>query len=216
MKKMLLIILLLSFPAICFSQELVTEFTEQDKRGVAFAKEDAIKAIESGNIYIISGGYGNEPIVEKQDIEIIKGLPIKSIGCMGDFEYARKFNNTIIHYLKDQKDQPNWLSKENILTIAISKAEEVGYKTEEMEVIYDEENRELKKHFKRTGISEYDEETSEWKPISSTTPEKEYPELIGRNYQAVYLGPKELILGGDLWVLIDKNTGEVITCIRGK
>ena len=108
------------------------------------------------------------------------------------------------------------LSKEEIIQIATVKAKGLGFNIEEMDILYDEENRALKEHLLRKGVSIYNRETKEWIPASSTTPEEEYPLLTGRNYQAVYFGPKVMMKGGDLWIFIDKNTGEVITYIRGK
>jgi len=64
------------------------------------------------------------------------------------------------------------LSKEQIIEIAKSKAEELGFNLKEMTVFYDEENKKLKEHLKRTGVSVYDKETKEWKPERGTTPEK--------------------------------------------
>ena len=77
--------------------------TEQDKRGVAFAEADAQQAIKDGKIYVISGGYANEPIVDKADLKLIEGLPAKSIGCTGDMAYAERFNKAIIGHIKNGK-----------------------------------------------------------------------------------------------------------------
>ena len=92
-----------SIPSLGYGQDSQTEFTEQDKRGVAFAESDAQQAIKEGKIYIISGGEGNEPIVSGEDLEAVKGIPTKSIGCTDDFEYAKKFNGTTIKYLKQER-----------------------------------------------------------------------------------------------------------------
>lgn len=40
--------------------------------------------------------------------------------------------------------------------------------------------------------------------------------LPGKNYQAVYLGPKRLQAGGDMWVFVDRESGEVIDVVGGK
>jgi len=109
-KKIIAIISILLVSTICFAQDKTTEFTEQDKKGVAFAEKDAMQAIGESNIYIISGGEGNEPIVEEKDLAVIKGLPMKSIGSMGDFEYANKFNATITQYLRRKKPQTRWFT----------------------------------------------------------------------------------------------------------
>lgn len=109
------------------------------------------------------------------------------------------------------------LTKEQIIRITISKAQELGYNTEDMDIIYDEDNQKIKEHLKRSGVSTYNKETKAWEKDSPTTPEQEYPELKEKDYQAVYFGPKGVgIKGGDLWVFIDRNTGEAIKYIRGE
>ena len=112
--------------------------------------------------------------------------------------------------------QRDRLTKEQITQIAINKAKDLGYKTEEMNIIYDEGNKNIKEHLTHIGVSTYNEKTKKWEKDLPTTPEKEYPELNGREYQSVYLGPKGNVKGGDLWVFIDKDTGEVIKDIMGK
>ena len=107
-------------------------------------------------------------------------------------------------------------SKEKIIEIAKSKAAELGYSLDSMEVTYDEGNEMLKKHLRQAGVSEYNRETKDWKPVEGTTPEQAHPEVKNRNYQAVYFGPKKMQLGGDLWVYVDRETGEVINAIGGK
>ncbi len=113
--------------------------------------------------------------------------------------------------------QSNRLTKEQIIQIAINKAKELEYKTEDMDIVYDEDNKRIKEHLQRSGVSTYNEKTKTWEKDLPTTPEQEYPELKDRDYQSVYFGPKgEGIKGGDLWVFVDKNTGQVIKYIRGK
>jgi hypothetical protein len=113
--------------------------------------------------------------------------------------------------------QSNQLTKERIIQIAISKARDLGYKTEKMNIVYDDGNKSIKEHLKHIGVSTYNEKTKKWEKDLPTTPGKEYPELKGKDYQSVYFGPKGSgILGGNLWVFVDKNTGEVIKYIRGK
>lgn len=86
--------------------------------------------------------------------------------------------------------QSNQLAKEEIVQIAISAARQLGYKTEEMDEIYDDDNKNIKEYF--------------------VAPEKEYPELKDKDYQAVYLYFKENVMGAGLWVFVDKATGEVL------
>jgi len=112
--------------------------------------------------------------------------------------------------------QSNKLTKEQIIRIAISKAAELGYKTEEMNIVYDEGNKSIKEHLRYARVSKYNEKTKELDKVLPTTPEKEYPELNGKDYQSVYLCPKVAMPGGDLWVFIDRNTGEVIKYVCGQ
>ena len=112
--------------------------------------------------------------------------------------------------------QSNKLTKEEIIKIAISKAKQLGYKTEDMNIIYDDDNKKIKEHLKRGGVSTYNEDTKTWEKDLPTTPEQEYPGLKDKDYQSVYFGPKTIAKGGDLWVFIDKNTGEVIKFVGGK
>ncbi|MFA5272208.1 MAG: hypothetical protein WC412_07745 [Candidatus Omnitrophota bacterium] len=112
--------------------------------------------------------------------------------------------------------QSNKLTNEQIVNTAIGKAKGLGYKTEDMNILYDEDNKEIKEHLKRSGVSTYNEKTQKLEKDLPTTPEQEYPELKDRDYQSVYFGPKESIKGGDLWVFIDKSTGEVIKSIPGQ
>jgi hypothetical protein len=85
-----------------------------------------------------------------------------------------------------------------------------------MTVIYDENNAKLKEHSKRSGVSIYNKKTDTWEKASASTSEKDFPVLLGRNYQAVYFAPKVQQKGGDLWVFIDKITGEIILWVCGK
>jgi hypothetical protein len=112
--------------------------------------------------------------------------------------------------------QPDKLTKEQVLDIALNKAKDLGYKVEDMDILYDENNAAIKKHLLREGVSTYNVITKEWVKDLATTPEKEYPELSGKDYQSVYFGPKEMRLGGDLWVFIDRDSGKIIKFVRGK
>jgi hypothetical protein len=86
--------------------------------------------------------------------------------------------------------QGNQLTKEEIVQIATGEARQLGYKTEEMNMVYDDDNRNLKEYF--------------------ATPEKYHPELKDKDYQAIYLYFKENVMGTGLWVFVDKTTGEIL------
>ncbi|HOW59357.1 MAG TPA: hypothetical protein PLO78_06515 [Candidatus Omnitrophota bacterium] len=108
------------------------------------------------------------------------------------------------------------LSKEKIIEIAKAKAVERGYDIDSMKIIYDDSNEMFKKHLKRKGVSKYNKETNEWKPVRGTTPEEDRPKLKGKDYQTLYFGPKQMMKGGDLWVFVDRKTGEVLDTVGGK
>ena len=104
MKKIHIIIVAMLITIFGVSSSGYSQYTEQDnRRDASFAETDAKQAIKDGSIYVISGGEGNEPIVNESDLGLVKGLPMKSIGCTGNFEYAEKFNKVIIEYLKQKK-----------------------------------------------------------------------------------------------------------------
>ena len=108
------------------------------------------------------------------------------------------------------------LPKQKIIEIAEAKASELGYKLYAMKVIYDERNEMMKKHFGRDELSEYNKQTKSWGFVKGHTPEEDRPKLKGRDYQGVFFGPLQWTRGGDVWVFIDRNTGEVIDVSRGR
>lgn len=112
--------------------------------------------------------------------------------------------------------QSDKLTQDRILSISVAKAKGLGFDTGTMDITYDNNNEKLKTHLKRIGVSVYDERTKTWVKDPPTSPEEEYPELKGKDYQAVYFGPKDTVLGGDLWIFVDKNTGEVLRTVAGQ
>jgi len=89
------------------------------------------------------------------------------------------------------------LSKQRAITIANKVVKSLGYDLGRMKASADEDN-------------------SDWKSYlsSSDITRREYSNLIGkltgREYWAVYYMPETARFGGDLFVFIDKRTGEVI------
>ena len=108
------------------------------------------------------------------------------------------------------------LSKDKFIEIAKAKAVERGYNVDSMNIVYDEGNAMFVKHLRKEGVSEYNKDTKKWKSVEGTTPEQDRPKLKGRNYQAVYFGPRQMMRGGDLWVFIDREMGEVIDSVGGE
>jgi len=108
------------------------------------------------------------------------------------------------------------LSREETIRVAAAKAAQLGYSVEKMDIVYDEGNRMLKKHLRREGVSTFNPKTNRFESELPTTAEREYPEVAGRDFQAVYLGPKPPQRGGDLWVFVDRKNGEVIRVVCGQ
>lgn len=94
------------------------------------------------------------------------------------------------------------IAKEKALQISNREAEKLGYNLSEMTVNVDDKNSLWEEYIKSGPILEYDD------ALKNTLKNKEY--------WAIYYRPKRLQKGGDLFVFIDKYTGEVLTSIRGK
>jgi hypothetical protein len=93
---------------------------------------------------------------------------------------------------KGQTEMTNiTLSKEQIIEIANRAARRHGCNPEEMDVIYDEGN-------------------AGWRSIAVGP----WPELEGHDFQAVVYWHRPPIPEGGLWVLVDRNTGQVLSASR--
>jgi len=99
--------------------------------------------------------------------------------------------------------EKEWTRTE-ILQIADKEAIRIGYDVEHMSVSFDVYNTKWEDYLKS------------FKGIGGMPDvEKELEEH--NNYLAIHFAPfKKMILGGDLWVFIDLDNGEVITVIRGQ
>lgn len=66
--------------------------------------------------------------------------------------------------------------------------------------------------------AQFDETNSAWIDYSNKVPDLAVKEkLKGKDFAAVYYGPKQdFVLGGDLWVFIDRKTGDVVAVLRGQ
>ena len=99
------------------------------------------------------------------------------------------------------------LSKEEIIQIVITEAKERGYTIEEKEFFY----------YGDKGVEVYDGEKKEWTSESIDVPKGGYYPLTESNHIKVFLRPKDKgVLGGDCEIIIDKNTGEIISSIGGQ
>lgn len=112
--------------------------------------------------------------------------------------------------------KPKELPKEKIINIAVERAAKLGFPKEQTTFVYDEGNKKIKENTRNAGVTTYNEKIDEWVQDPKTTPEKKYPVLEGRNYQAVYFSTNNVQLGGDLWIFVDKYSGEVLYYVFGK
>jgi hypothetical protein len=106
---------------------------------------------------------------------------------------------------KDVKPVP--ITLDHAVSIARRQAEELGYDLDQMGARYDEANTAWNEHVRRrSGF--YD-----------SLPDLK-SKLEARNYWAVHFGPKpgpdEGRLGGDVWVFVAKDNGDVLAYLRGK
>jgi len=65
-----------------------------------------------------------------------------------------------------------------------------------------------------------DEENTRWRKYVTSTPSVRKSikgtDPASRGYYAIYFGPKELQLGGDAWVLVDRKSGKVLHVLFGR
>ena len=97
-------------------------------------------------------------------------------------------------------------SRSDILSIAGKEAGRLGYDIKQMSVSFDSYN-------------------SKWNDYLGTVhgaqPKQGIPlsvkeKLENREYWAVYYAPLKMMPGGDLWIFVDRQTGEIITTILGQ
>ena len=100
----------------------------------------------------------------------------------------------------ENKSMSHDMSLQKAIEIASSRAVQMGFSLNKMEIIADEKNtswlenvQHLKSHWERSGILD---------------------KLNGRQYWAIHYMPKQLspamLGGGDLWVFVDKKNGTII------
>ncbi len=110
------------------------------------------------------------------------------------------------------------MTKEDILRVATQEAKKLGFSIDEMMALNPESLEEQQAYYqsiysKNNILPEFF--LKDWRKRIEALPQIG-DQLKGRNYVAVYFGPKRAMLGGDLTVFIDKKTGEVITYLKGK
>lgn len=94
------------------------------------------------------------------------------------------------------------ISKKEVMEIANKEVARLKYNIEEMKIETDEENSHWKWYISKTKLIEKNQELE--------------TKLKNRNFWAIYYEPKKNQLGGDLFIFIDKNTGEVIGLLMGQ
>ena len=112
-------------------------------------------------------------------------------------------------------------TRSEVLAIADKEAKRLGYDTEHMGISFDAYNSQwddYRRSLRRVQVQ--DKSTGAFQPLSAEEQEKQEHALLqhleNRGYLAVYYGPMERMLGGDLWVFIDRDTGEILKTIRGQ
>lgn len=100
------------------------------------------------------------------------------------------------------------LSKEKIIEIAKTKALERGVNLDAAKVIYDEGNKMFTRPIYPEQLPGYAGKES----IKGAGSERNPTNFEGKNFQAVYFVSQQA-MGKNLWVLIDRGTGEVIDAV---
>ena len=112
----------------------------------------------------------------------------------------------VLHKGKPNRQINLTQEQKEILEVAHKKARELGYEPDKVNFFYDVNNKAWNDTY---GLAINNKEIS--------LQNDEYKKLVGRNFQAVhYSSSKKYSLGGDIFVLIDKKTKEVIIVQRGK
>jgi hypothetical protein len=96
--------------------------------------------------------------------------------------------------------------EQNLVQIATDKAMSLGYKPDELRILYDRENKKWNEHWDVTLASEEEMSLVD-----------EYKNLASRDFQAIHFYPKKkYTFGGSVWILIDKGSKKVIFVQREK
>lgn len=110
------------------------------------------------------------------------------------------------------------ISKEDLIKVATAEAKRLGFKTEEMIALNPDVLTEWEAYYRKAfSRNEKLPKTyvTDWRKQFLTLPTLS-EKLEKKDVVAIYFGPKKMQLGGDLWVLIDNKTGEVIFALPGK
>lgn len=102
-----------------------------------------------------------------------------------------------VHILREDKKV---LTLDKAIITSGKKVEELGYNLDDLEVIANEQNLIWCQHRKNVSV--------DFGRLDK--------KLESRKYWAIYYRPKKSQFGGDLFIFIDKNTGEIIDYLRGQ
>ena len=120
-------------------------------------------------------------------------IPLKHLS---DKDQIKKYSNKV-----SSEEEPE--AKIALLEIAAKTAIKLGYEIDDREIRIDE-NKRLWNDYVSLQPSFWDSH-----PFYKEKLEK-------RDYLPIYFGSEFNQLGGDLWVFIDRKTGEIITYLRGQ
>ena len=102
----------------------------------------------------------------------------------------------------DKKARNMKISNEEAIRIANKEVQRLKYDIDKLKIISDEKNTFWYKYISSG-------------PILESNPDIKN-KLDNRDFWAIYYGSREMRLGGDVFIFIDKNTGEIILVIQGK
>lgn len=94
------------------------------------------------------------------------------------------------------------ITVERVLKISNKKAVELGYDIDSLKTSTDAMNTAWQTYNSKNIILKHNPELA--------------AKLAGKKYFAVYYEPKEMQVGGDLWVFVETDTGDVIAYIVGE
>lgn len=93
------------------------------------------------------------------------------------------------------------ISLKEAISIAEKKAESLNYDIKKMKLMADENNN-IWNNYSSSGF------------LEANPPIKDV--LNGKDFWTIYFAPTEAVLGGDLFIFVDKKNGKVILALPGK
>ncbi len=96
-------------------------------------------------------------------------------------------------------------TRSEILEVTDKEAQRLSYFIDEMSVSFDADNSVWQRHMKAYA-----------RLSGMTAIETKLRQLNAQDYWAVYYGPLGEQRGGDLWVFVDRQTGDILGTIQGQ